>query len=247
MGQWKAQNAGSSSSLIHRKHKEAGTFSGFESGKQVCCPKPINPYNCLMLLRWTKYLMQSPSDMFRIWCSNKNIQWTTKKRASGKGPRQKTSKHVKIRQKVSRLRQPQGKRRQKPIKMCLKHFGDFSAIFARHHFSGPFRAALRCFQHCGMGREGGGLILLGLATQIAAISKSPRLLSSYFPADRLSKCGHLEYSLALAESIGFRIPMVCQDVGKGGGEFKGRSRHDRNRRNRQNRQTVAVASLVCLL
>ena len=66
----------------------------------------------------------------------------TAKGASGKGPRQKTSKIVKKCQEYFRHFSTffaQGK----TVKKCQKYFRHFLTIFARHPFSGPFWGALK--------------------------------------------------------------------------------------------------------
>ena len=66
-----------------------------------------------------------------------------------KGPAEgATSKNVKNRQTVSKIFSTlfnifrAGQKTSKIVKKCHKYFRHFSTIFARHHFSGPFRGAL---------------------------------------------------------------------------------------------------------
>ena len=61
----------------------------------------------------------------------------TAKGASGKGPRQETSKIARKRQKHSRHFSSRAKS-PKFVKKCQKSFRDFSTIFARHQFPAPF-------------------------------------------------------------------------------------------------------------
>ena len=84
---------------------------------------------------------------FRFWflgilavpvssCGSGSCQWTAKG-ASGKGPRQHTSKIIKTCQNVSfffDIFRP-GQKTSKSVKSI---FGHFSTVFAQHQFSGPF-------------------------------------------------------------------------------------------------------------
>ena len=84
------------------------------------------------------YCRNPPESQKPIWdlCN----QWTAKG-ASGKGPRQKTSKIVKKCHKYFRHFSTffaQGTKTSKIVKMCQNVIRHFSAIFARHQFSGPF-------------------------------------------------------------------------------------------------------------